>query len=57
LYAVIDFSDAMMFAMSIANILGLYLLAPVIRREYQSYWHRYQDGEIRKSAAHTTPKK
>lgn len=35
---VIDFSDSMMFAMSIFNIIGLYLLAPTIRRELQLYW-------------------
>jgi len=30
---VIDFSDSMIFAMSLANIVGLYFLMPVVKRE------------------------
>ena len=44
--AILDFSDAMIFAMALANMLGLYLLAPVIRRELDDYWARVQSGEI-----------
>jgi AGCS family alanine or glycine:cation symporter len=44
---VIDFSDAMMFAMSITNILALYLLAPTLKREVESYWQRYKAGEFK----------
>lgn len=39
---VIDFSDAMIFAMALANIVGLYLLMPVVRQElhhYEAQWH------------------
>ena len=38
LEAVLDFSDAMIFAMALANVLGLYLLAPVVRRDLDAYW-------------------
>lgn len=38
--AVLDFSDAMIFAMALANVLALYLLAPVVRQELQGYWAR-----------------
>jgi AGCS family alanine or glycine:cation symporter len=38
--AVLDFSDSMIFAMALANVLGLYLLAPVVKRELDSYWGR-----------------
>ncbi len=38
--AVLDFSDSMIFAMALANVLGLYLLAPVVKRELESYWSR-----------------
>ncbi len=41
---VIDFSDSMMFAMSIFNIIALYILAGVIKRELNSYWSRYKAG-------------
>ena len=38
--SILDFSDAMIFAMALANMLGLYLLAPVIRSELDEYWRR-----------------
>jgi alanine or glycine:cation symporter, AGCS family len=44
--AVIDFSDSMIFAMSIANIIGLYILAGVVKREIKSYRERLASGEI-----------
>jgi AGCS family alanine or glycine:cation symporter len=46
--AVIDFADSMIFAMALFNIAGLYLLAPVVKRELNSYWSRLESGEIRK---------
>ncbi len=42
LAAVLDFSDAMVFAMALANILGLYLLAPVVKKELAAYWQRME---------------
>ena len=47
--SVVDFGDAMNFAMAIPNIIGLYILAPVIRRELNSYLARLESGEIRKT--------
>jgi len=47
LTSVLDFSDAMIFAMAIPNILGIYLLAPVIKREMNSYFARIESGEIK----------
>jgi alanine or glycine:cation symporter, AGCS family len=47
----IDFSDAMLFAMALPNIVGLYFFAPEIRRDLESYWRRLQTGEIRKFKA------
>lgn len=38
--AVLDFSDAMVFVICVPNILGLYLLAPVVRRELAAYQGR-----------------
>ena len=35
---VIGFTDAMIFAMSVPNIIGLYLLAPSLKRELKEYW-------------------
>lgn len=36
--AVLDFSDAMVFAMALANILALILLAPTIKPDLDAYW-------------------
>ncbi len=38
--AVLDFSDAMVFAMAVANVLGLYLLAPGVKQDLDLYWTR-----------------
>ncbi|MEM7711931.1 MAG: alanine:cation symporter family protein, partial [Pseudomonadota bacterium] len=46
--AVIDFSDAMIFAMAVVNITALYVLMPIVKREMQSYFGRLQTGEIKK---------
>ena len=42
---VIDFSDSMIFAMSLANITGLYFLARVIKREITQYRAKVKSGE------------
>ncbi|MBR7887324.1 alanine:cation symporter family protein [Marinomonas sp. A79] len=45
--AVIDFSDAALFAMSIFNIIGLYFLMPVVKKELHSFIARVKSGEIK----------
>ncbi|MBR7744642.1 alanine:cation symporter family protein [Phycicoccus sp. BSK3Z-2] len=45
---VILVSDSMIFLMSLPNIIGLYLLAPVIRKEIHGYLSRVQSGEVQK---------
>ncbi len=45
--SVIDFSDAMIFAMSFVNIAGLYILMPEVRADLNSYMRRVQSGEIK----------
>ena len=47
LTSVLDFSDAMLFCMAIPNILGIYFLAPIVKREMNSYFGRVKSGEIR----------
>lgn len=46
--AVIDFTDAMIFAMSFPNIIGLYLLAPGVKRDLEDYFNRLAQGRIRR---------
>lgn len=45
---VIDFSDAAIFAMAVVNIIGLYFLMPIVKREVNSYLSRLKSGEIKK---------
>jgi len=46
--SVIDFSDAMIFAMAFPNMLGIYFLLPVVKRELNEYWADYQAGRLQK---------
>lgn len=43
---VIGFSDAMIFLMSVPNVLGMIFLAPVVKRELKSYLGKIKSGEI-----------
>lgn len=53
---VIDFSDAMLLAMCFPNLIGVYILLPVVRREYRmfkDFAKRVDDGEsLDKARAH-----
>ena len=40
LTSVLDFSDAMIFAMALANVAALYVLGPGVKRDLDVYWHR-----------------
>jgi len=52
----IDFSDAIYFLMAVPNVIGLYLLAPVVKREMDSYFARLKSGQIRSTReAPSTP--
>jgi len=43
LTSVIDISDSIFFSMAIANIIGLYMLAPSIKTDLNKYWSTYVD--------------
>ena len=45
---ILDISDALVFLICVPNILGLYFLAPIVKREMNSYFARIQSGEIKK---------
>lgn len=47
LTAVISFADAMILGMAIPNMVGLYVMAPEVRRMLKSYMQRVASGEIR----------
>ncbi len=46
---VINFSDAMIFMMAVPNVIGLYLLMPIVKRELKDYRKRLHQGEITRS--------
>ncbi|MCY3729868.1 MAG: alanine:cation symporter family protein, partial [Rhodospirillaceae bacterium] len=52
LSAVLDFSDALIFLICVPNILGLYVLAPVLKRELEAYNARLANGDIRNYRRH-----
>ncbi|MAI80427.1 MAG: alanine glycine permease [Deltaproteobacteria bacterium] len=42
LATILEFSDSMIFAMALANLIGLYCLAPGLRRDLKTYWSGIQ---------------
>jgi len=50
LSAVLDFSDAMVFVIALPNILGLYMLAPVVKAELQAYQQRSLSAPVNSPA-------
>lgn len=47
LQQVYDLMDAMFFLMAVPNIIGIYLLAPELKRDIKSYLSRLKSGEIK----------
>lgn len=48
---ILDISDALVFLICVPNILGLYILSPIVKRELDSYMARIRSGEIKKYKA------
>ncbi|MCA1189143.1 MULTISPECIES: sodium:alanine symporter family protein [unclassified Saccharopolyspora] len=46
LTSVLDFADAVLFALALFNIIGLYLLLPVVKRELRSFREKLRTGEV-----------
>ncbi len=44
---VIDFSDSMIFLMSVPNVIGLYILARTVKRELKQYQVKLATGQIK----------
>ena len=47
----INLSDGLIFLMALPNLIGVYLLLPVVRREVDGYFAKLKSGEIRPTAA------
>ncbi len=48
--SIVDIADALLFIMAIPNLIGVYLLMPVVKKHLDSYWSRLKSGEIQKVA-------
>ncbi len=46
--SVVDFSDAMIFAMCFPNIIGLYIMAPAVKKDLINFLDRVKSGEIKR---------
>jgi alanine or glycine:cation symporter, AGCS family len=44
--SVLSFADAVLFLLALFNIIGLYLLAPVVKREVMEYREKMRSGEV-----------
>ncbi|KAA5829067.1 alanine/glycine:cation symporter family protein [Saccharopolyspora hirsuta] len=47
--SVLDFADAVLFALALFNILGLYIMIPVVKKELASYREKLRTGEVTKA--------
>ena len=45
LEAILDFADALIFVMAIPNLIGLYILAPEIKRDLKAYFEEVDEAE------------
>lgn len=48
--SLVDIADAMVFIMAIPNLIGVYLLMPVVKRELLRYQARLRSGDIQPAA-------
>jgi AGCS family alanine or glycine:cation symporter len=46
--SVLSFADAVLFLLALVNIIGLYLLAPVVKQEVREYREKRLSGEVAK---------
>ncbi|WP_216216767.1 alanine/glycine:cation symporter family protein [Amycolatopsis aidingensis] len=53
---VIDFADAVLFSLALFNIIGLYVLVPVVKRELKEYRAKIRSGEIERNDDLRTPR-
>ncbi len=47
---ILDFSDLMILGMSIPNLIGVFLLSGVVKRQLDLYWAKYMSGELDRNA-------
>ena len=55
LASIVDIADGLLFIMAIPNLIGVYLLMPVVKRELTSYLARVKSGEIARTDGTAAP--
>ena len=50
---ILDFSDLAILGMSFPNLLGVFLLSGIVKRQLDLYWTKYRSGELEKSSSPT----
>jgi AGCS family alanine or glycine:cation symporter len=43
---ILDFSDLMILGMAFPNLLGVFLLSGIVKRQLDLYWQKYKNGEL-----------
>lgn len=51
LSSIVDISDALIYAMAIPNIIGMYLLAPIVKKDLKAYTAKLHAGEFNKKTS------
>ncbi|MEM9646170.1 MAG: alanine:cation symporter family protein, partial [Planctomycetota bacterium] len=44
---ILDFSDLMLLGMSLPNLLGVFLMSGIVKRQLDQYWTKYKSGEMK----------
>ncbi len=55
--SIVDIADALLFIMAIPNLIGVYLLTPIVRREVDRYWGQLQAGHLPSRRAPDHPRR
>ena len=54
---VVLFADSIFFLLSISNVLGLYFLARIIKRDFTEYWTKLHAGEFERTDRPAAPRR
>jgi alanine or glycine:cation symporter, AGCS family len=54
---ILEFSDLMILAMSVPNLIGVYLMSGVIKRKLDEYWAKYKSGALEPSVKYAQANK
>ena len=46
---ILDFSDLMLLGMSIPNLLGVFLLSGLVKRQLDIYWNKYKNDDLERA--------